>query len=1119
MFKTKNVAIAALALSSLLIAFSGSHPTSSSGGYTSAPGDGVCSQCHTDNNTSLDGDYTVTGIPEDIEANTTYTVDILLTNPSGNASRGGFQILALDEDNTQGGTWSNAGTGSVLKTVIGKTYLGHQGSQSFPASNELDWTADWTSPDEEDVTFNFYAVSILANGGNGNQNDRFLLQQFDATIPDVATPLVLSIDLVADATCANSSDGSATVTISGGVTPYDILWENGETTETATMLPVGNTFVVVTDAAGFSAEVEIVINSILELEIDIVDLNNASCFGTPDGSISVSAPNGTEPINYEWSNGETGNTITNIFSGTYTIIATDANGCDATLDIFITEPDDLDINQTIDMPSCNGDEDGFIMLTVNGGTSPYSFSWEDGSQNESNFNLAAGTYLTTVTDFNDCSTVISTELTEPLALDLDNALIGHPVCNGDTNGSITVTPMGGISGYDYSWSNGSTSQTISGLSEGEYTLTVTDSENCSQSATYTLLDQTELVISTSSTAESSPDAGDGTATVVVLSGGTTPYEYEWSTGDLTATANNLISGAYSVTVMDANGCSVEGLVAVPSGDCVLTAVVDVLPVTCNGDNNGSVMVTVENAIEPVSFLWSDGSTIGNRSDLAANTYSLIVLDNAGCSDTVMNIFITEPEVLLVQINLIGSNTCGEGNNGELEAVVTGGTINYTFAWNNGSSLAIIDSLPDNDYSLMVTDVNGCTASAQSTLTSMDTVAPTLILQDLIVYADSSGFSLIPASSFDNGSIDNCSDITFSYKDSPMIGCEFIGTQLITIIGNDTLNNSDTMDVMLTLVDTLPPMLIDGQLDIVELEGCEPFLFDLPLFTDNCSDSLFVEQLSGFSSGQVFPIGTTEQIYSISDINSNTTMYSFTVIVTSDLSVDIFSEGAICFDEPTGSISVEISGIHDPFVQDSSILNTGLSAGGYLVSIMDTLGCQILEIVNVSEPLELNAQISTTPATTNITSDGEIVINVGGGTAPYNIKLFGANSEEVAVNETGIFSNIPSGIYGALVIDDNGCNLTIDSIEVTFVTSTSDLFETYGILTYPNPVSHQLIVSIKEFVSNLDISIRTLEGKLVWSDKGKSGVIYIDLSDHAPGLYLLSVTDQKHTTTRKISLQH
>ena len=812
MSKIQNVAIVSLILCSLLIAFSGSHPTSSSGGYTSAPGDGVCSQCHTDNNTSLDGDYTVTGIPVDIEANTTYTVDIQLTNPSGNASRGGFQILALDADNAQGGTWSNAGTGSVLKTVNGKTYLGHQGSQSFPASNELNWTADWTAPDEEDATFNFYAVSILANGGNGNQNDRFLLQQFDATIPDVEIPLTLSIDLVANATCANSSDGSATVIISGGEAPYDIIWENGETTETATMLPVGNTFAVVTDAAGFSVEAEIAINYILELEIDIVDLNNASCFGTPDGSISLSVPNGTEPINYEWSNGETGNTITNIFSGTYTVIATDANGCDATLDILVTEPDELEINQTMDMPSCNGDEDGFIILSVTGGISPYSFSWEDGSQNESNYNLTAGTYLTTITDFNECITVISTELTEPLALNLDSTIIEHPVCNGDTNGTITVTPMGGISGYDYSWSNGSTTQTISGLSEGEYMLTVTDSENCSQSETYTLLNQIELIISTSSTAESSPGASDGTATVEIISGGITPYEYEWSTGDTTATANNLISGAYNVTVTDANGCSVDGMAVVSSGDCSLSTVVDILPVTCNGDNNGSVLVTVENAIAPVSFLWSDGSIIGNRSNLAADTYSLIVFDNAGCSDTVMNIII-------------------------------------------------------------------------------------------------------------------------------------------------------------------------------------------------------------------------------------------------------------------------------------------------------------------SEPLELNAQISTTPTTTNITSDGEIVITAGGGTAPYNIKLFDANGEEVAVNETGIFSNIPSGIYGALVIDDNGCDLTIDFIEVTFVTSTSDLFETYGILTYPNPVTHRLTVSVTEFASNLDISLRTIKGKIVWSDKEKSGVLSIDLSDHTPGLYLLSVTDQKHTTTRKISILH
>ena len=1119
MFKIQNVAIVSLILCILLIAFSGSHPTSATGGYTSAPGDGVCSQCHTDNNTSLDGDYTITGIPADIEANTTYTVDIQLTNPSGNASRGGFQILALDEANTQGGTWSNESAGSSLKTSSGKTYLGHQGSQSFPGSNELNWSADWTSPDEDDVTFSFYAVSILANGGNGSQNDRFLLEQFDATIPDVATPMTLTIDLVTDASCSNSNDGSATVIINGGVAPFDILWNNGETTETATMLPLGNALVVVTDDTGFSAEIEIEIGFILELEISVDNLDNASCFGTPDGSISVSVPNGTEPIDYDWSNGQTGNTINNIFSGTYSVTATDANGCDANLDILVTEPDEFDIIQTIETLSCNGDQDGFIILNVFGGTSPYSFLWEDGSQNDSRFNLGAGTYVTTISDFNGCSVEVSTDLTEPAVLDLSNVTLEHPVCNGDSNGFITVSPMGGTSGYEYSWSNGETTQTISGLNEGEYMLTVTDSEGCIITNTYTLTDQFELVISTSSTAESSPGAADGSATVDVISGGSAPYLYEWSTGDLTATANNLTSGSYNVTVMDANGCSAEGIALISSGDCALSAEVDTLPVTCNGMANGSAMITVDNATEPISYIWSDGSTLGDRSDLGADTYSLIVLDAAGCSDTVMNIIITEPEALSIQINVIASNACGEEDNGELEAIVTGGTLTYNFLWSNGDNTPIVDNLANNDYSLVVTDSNGCSTSAEASISSIDNIPPSLILQDLVVYADSSGFIDISASSFDNGSTDNCSDVTLVFVENPMIGCEFLGTQIISIIGSDTLNNSDTMDVMITLIDTLPPMLIEGQLDNVELDGCEPFIFDFPVFMDNCSDSVVVEQLAGFSSGQIFPIGITEQIYSISDMSGNQTMYSFTVNVTSDLSVEIITTGANCFDEASGSISIEITGIHNPYVQDSSIINTGLFAGDYLVSILDTVGCQILEIVNISEPSELNAQINTTPATTNNSSDGEIVITVNGGTESYTIRLFDSNGTEVGVNDTGVFSGLLSCTYCALVVDENGCDVTIDFIEVTFVTSTVDLFETYSILTYPNPVTDQLTVSIKYLSSNLEFSISTITGQTIWSDKGNTNYLEIDLTDYTSGLYMLSVTDQKSKTTRKISIQH
>lgn len=1114
-----NLAITTLALCSLLIAFSGSHPTSATGGYTSAPGDGVCAQCHSGNNTSLDGDYTVNGIPDIIEANTTYTVEIQLTNPNGNASRGGFQILALDEENTQGGEWSNAGAGSILKTASGKTYLGHQGNQPFPTENELTWTADWTSPNEQDAVYNFYAVSILGNGGNGNQNDRFLLEQFSATIPIMDIPLLLSVDLLSDATCMNSTDGSAMVSIDGGVSPYEIIWSNGESTETATMLPPSLVSVSVTDANGTSQTAEIEINFSVELALDILDKNDVSCFGELDGDIEVSLIDGAEPITYEWSNGDTGNSIENLEAGVYTVLATDANHCDASLDITISQPSDFIIDANIVNPTCSTDQNGSIHLDVSGDSSPYLYLWEDGSQNDSLINLAPGIYLTTITDANGCSKEISNEIMETPPIDFTNALIESPLCTLDSTGSISLMPTSANVDYQYLWNNDSTSQSISGLTIGDYIVTITNSTGCFLIDTFTLTSQTNIILEFANTAETSLGANDGSATAIVIFGEYPPYSFDWSTGDTTSMINNLSTGNYSVTVTDGNGCMTNDTIAITSGGCNLISQANVSPISCKGENDGVAIITLENAMGPITYLWSDGSILGDRTDLEPDTFNVIVTDSLGCQDTINNIVITEPTELLVQIEVLMSNACSEEDSGILEALVMGGTPSYSFLWSNTDSLNLIDSLPNNQYIVTVTDANGCSTVAEAMISSIDNEPPTLNMQDVVVYADSSGFNEVLATQFDNGSIDNCSSVEFSFLTEPMIGCEFFSPQNLSIIGTDSLNNSDTVEVQLTLIDTLPPWLLSGGLDMIELDGCEPVIFDFPVFTDNCADSVFVEQLTGFPSGQIFPSGLTEQLYSITDGSGNETLYSFTVNVTSDLEAEITSTPAICFEQASGFINIILSGTHEPYVQDSSIVNTGLFAGGYFISILDTVGCQIFEIVNIEEPSELNAQLFTIAATTNTSTDGEISILVGGGTEPYNISLFDGQGGLLDMNMSGNFSDLLAGNYTVLVEDGNGCEVNVENIEIAFTTSTLDLFDIYNITSYPNPVHHELIIDIGQNPSNILMKIMAIDGKLIWSAKGNSGIQKVNLSNQAPGLYLLSIHDQKGSTVRKISLQH
>ena len=1117
MTNRKNLIITTLALSAILIAFSGSHPTSSTGGYTGAPGgDSVCSQCHTDNNTALDGDMVITGIPDIIEANTTYTVNVQLTNPNGNASRGGFQIVALDENNMQGGSWTNASTGSSLKNSSSKTYLGHQGSQSFPTSNELNWNAEWTSPDIEGEIYTFYATSIIANGGNGNQNDRFLIDQFDVSIPEASAPLSVDIIVESDETCANADDGVATVIITGGTAPYDISWSNGETTETANMLPSGDVDVFVTDADNQSAEAIAEINAGGIVDIFIVDQSPTTCFDATDGSVTVNANGGISPYTYEWSTGVEGESLIDVESGLYTVTATDANGCTSELNTMVEGADEIVITQILTDPLCNNDENGSVILDVVGGTEPFTFLWEDGSQNNGNFDLPSGLYLTTVTDANNCSKIVSNTLVDPSPLDVSMSQITNPLCSGDDNGAIDLIVIGGNQEYSYEWSTGATAASISGIEEGTYNVTVTDDNNCIITQTFELENQISLAVNITSAAESTSGQNDGSATVSSIIGGNEPYLYQWSNGANTQTITNLSSGAYSVTVTDANGCSVEGLAAVGAGDCDISASVATIDISCNGANDGIANVIVNNASDPISFLWSDGSTQGDRTELTPGVYELIILDANGCTDTVTNISINEPAPLNVTINLISDSNCEDPNSGVLQAIATGGTQDYNYLWSNMDTLLLIDSLPENDYMVTVTDANGCSATANASISAFDTEAPTVILRDLTIYANQSGFAAVPASLFDNGSTDNCSGVNFNYETVPDISCDMVGiTQSITIIGSDSFDNSVTQMANITLLDTLAPILLNTYDELVQ-DGCEPLEFILPESINNCDDSTSIIQIEGIASGEVFPVGITQQVFQYSDSYNNTVEFSFSVEILSDINAEVFAIDANCFADSTGSISVELSGTHMPFVLDSSLVDEGLPSGDYTVVVADTVGCILQSTISIGEPEELTALTSTTPAEGNNTMDGEVIITVSGGSLPYTIRLFDENGAEVAVSEKGIFTNLAPGTYNTLIIDENGCDLSVGNLVVEFLSNTTDLFNQYKIAVYPNPVSDLLHLDIGS-APMLKLTLYNLDGRSIWSGNSSESMV-LDMSQYESGLYLLSITDSDVTNTRKIHIQ-
>jgi ELWxxDGT repeat protein len=381
--------------------------------------------------------------------------------------------------------------------------------------------------------------------------------------------------------------------------------------------------------------------------------------------------------------------------------------------------------------SCNGGNNGTINITPSGGTTPYSFAWtKDGdagfsSSNEDLTNLTIGTYRLTVTDQNGSTAAFSTTITEPplLTASADGTNVS---CYGGSNGTATVTADGGTTPYSYLWSNNATTQSIGNLSAGTYTVTVTDGNGCTKTSSYQVTQPaTQLSVSMSTTSASCN--GSATATPA---GGTSPYTYLWSNNATTQSITNVPAGAYTVTVTDANGCTIQGSVTIV-GNSTINPKASVVNVSCYGLSNGSVTVTSAGGTPPLTYNINGGAFQASPAfnNLPAGTYVVGVKDANGCSDFVTKI-VTQPALLTVVTNSV-QNACYGQNNGAITITASGGNGAYTYSWTgpNGftSTLRNISGLAIGNYAVVVKDANNCTTGLNAAIANYDpiNVVPTI----------------------------------------------------------------------------------------------------------------------------------------------------------------------------------------------------------------------------------------------------------------------------------------------------------------------------------------------------------------------------------------------------------
>ncbi len=457
--------------------------------------------------------------------------------------------------------------------------------------------------------------------------------QFNILQPAQLTPFVTNTNHV---TCFGNADASLTLNITGGTPNYTARLGTITVSSppyTFNSLPANNYLITVTDANNCSATVSVVINQPVPLVLSLGSVTPVSCFGGNNGAAFINPSGGTLPYQYSIDGSIPGlnNTFTGLSFGNHWISVTDANQCTASLQINIPQAQPGTFaSVTVTDVKCFGSADGAINLTVVGNGNPWTYMWSTGYATEDVSGLSAGYYSVTVIDVNNCSTVLdSIFVDEPLLLSV-NTNIQDVSCYGANDGVITAMITGGTPSFTYAWSTGTNGNQLSSAIPGTYSVTVSDANNCSASAqNITVSEPAQLFISTTVVDVSCPGFSDGSISAIV-SGGTIPYSYWWNNanGNLALNAN-IPKGTYSITVTDANNCTVTAtdVISELPGIIITGSVSNVL---CDPLENGLINISVQTQYPPATYLWSNGATTEDVHSLYSGYYSVTVTDANNC---------------------------------------------------------------------------------------------------------------------------------------------------------------------------------------------------------------------------------------------------------------------------------------------------------------------------------------------------------------------------------------------------------------------------------------------------------------------------------------------------------
>ncbi len=757
---------------------------------------------------------------------------------------GTYNVVITDANGTTGGcratnsvtiTQPSAAVSSTFTQVNVVCNGGSTGSINLtPAGGTPAYTFAWTGPgsftatteDISSLVAGTYDVVITdANGTTGGCR-----ATNSVTITQPSAP-VSSTFTQANVLCNGGNTGSVNLTPAGGTTPYTFAWTGPgsftATTEDISSLVAGTYNVVITDANGTTGGCRST-NSVTITEPTKLVISNSvtdvKCFAQSNGGVNATISGGVTPYSFSWTNASTTEDITNVVAGSYTLTVTDNNGCTIQTTGVVNQPALLVATHVISDVKCYNGSDGAIDLTITGGITPYVFAWNSGNTTEDISGKITGTYKVTVTDKNLCVVKDSAFISQPAA-PLSSTIAMSPVnCFGGNDGSADLSVAGGTAPYTYSWSNGKTTEDISGLILGTYYVTITDFNNCKLLDTIGVT-QPAAPLATGITKLDVKCFGgnDGSANLTVT-GGTSPYNFAWSNLAVTEDISGLILGKYVVTITDINLCIIKDSIVINQPAAPLSSVIIASAVNCFGGNDGGVTLTVSGGTLNYIYSWSNGASTKDIAGLITGKYKVTVTDANACilKDSIV---VAQPNAALAATRIVSNAKCKNSSDGNINLTVTGGTLPYTFVWSNLRTSEDAINLKAGRYVVTITDLNGCKLKDSADITEPDSLK---ISADgtTATEGESNGFAFVnvtggtlPYSYVWNGSASNNNDTLSNIP---------VGTYIIKVTDGNGCFQTDTFIVLEAPPTTelrLGPNPNDGTLTVFDLEA---FGLDLPI---------------------------------------------------------------------------------------------------------------------------------------------------------------------------------------------------------------------------------------------------------------------------------------------------